>query len=383
MRFFYILRTEEPKNGGVCKKIKGQIKNLKKQGVIVFLNQYEEIWNSVLPKNQNKIVGILHSKIFILNIFFKMKREFLVNNALNDLIKTSKKDDILYFRFPVPSFMLSKILKKPRKCKIVIEYQSIEPLEWRSKGEWILILTDIFFGGAIRKYSDAIVGVTNEITQYERKRSGCKDKKYITIGNGFDVNSVNIRKPPKFTSEELLILGVADVNRWHGFDRVIAGIALYSGSLCIKLHIAGSGPDVPYLMKMVKDYKIDEKVIFHGFVSNAELDSLFDNCHIAVGSLGMHRIGLKEASILKAREYCSRGIPFILGYLDPDFPAEFVYAYNIPDDETPVSIEDIVHFTGQIFNDLGHSQRMRDYAMNYIDWSVKMKRLKEFLENLI
>ena len=73
------------------------------------------------------------------------------------------------------------------------------------------------------------------------KRSGCKDKKYITIGNGFDVNSVNTRKPPKFTSEELLILGVADVNRWHGFDRVIAGIASYSGSLCIKFHIAGTG----------------------------------------------------------------------------------------------------------------------------------------------
>ena len=39
---------------------------------------------------------------------------------------------------------------------------------------------------------------------------------------------------------------------------------------------------------------------------------------LQVGSLGLHRIGLTEASTLKVREYWARGIPFLLSYEDTD-----------------------------------------------------------------
>ena len=380
MRFFYILRSQH--GGGVCKKIKGQIQSLKQQGITVVFQEYDNIRESLSEEKNNKILRFPYKNSFVFGIFLKLKREYLVNNALNVLIKISTNDDILYFRFPFPSLMLSKILKRSRKCKIVIEYQSIALLQWRLKGEWLLIINDLIFGGPIRKYADAIVGLTDEITQFELKRSGRPDKKHITIGDGYDVHSVNPRKTPPFNQEELSLLCVAQVDRWHGIDRIIAGIEAYSGPLSVKFHIAGTGAEIPNLKKMVDRKGLTDKVIFHGFVSGIALDNLFDQCHIAIGSIGLHRIGLSEASVLKHREYCARGIPYIIECSDHDFPDDFPYFYTVPADESPISIDDILHFTISVFSDQGHPQKMHDYALKYLDWSIKMKKLIPFLENL-
>jgi hypothetical protein len=64
------------------------------------------------------------------------------------------------------------------------------------------------------------------------------------------------------------------------------------------------------LKNLASRLRINDHIIFHGFVHGKELDRLFEQNHIAVGSLGIHRIGLNQLSILKAREYCARGIPF-------------------------------------------------------------------------
>jgi glycosyltransferase involved in cell wall biosynthesis len=381
MRFHYILRTNDDIDGGVCKKIRSQIRSLRNLGTEVVIHRNNENLNLVTSPMIKRTLGDFFNKIAFFSILIKLKREFLVNSALYDLIRSSGKNDILYFRYPFPSLKLSRILKKPRVCRIAIEYQSIEPLEFRVRGEWIFFFIDLIMGGPIRKNSDIIVGVTDEITRYELRRSGIPGKKHITIGNGFDVTSVQVRTPPPFNQRELSIVCVAEVQHWHGVDRIIAGIAQYAGPVLIKLHIAGNGAEIPYLQKMVEEKGLKDKVIFHGFVSGPVLDAIFDQCHIAAGSLGIHRIGLSEASILKAREYCSRGIPFILACEDPDFPGGFPCVQTVPADETPVSMNTIIHFTTMMFQDPDHPRTMRDHAEKYLDWSVKMRQLQQFLEN--
>jgi glycosyltransferase involved in cell wall biosynthesis len=383
MRFHYILRGIHKPEGGVwsvCKKIRGQLKNLREQQVEVLLHQYHEIWDSV---SIEKMPVRFYQNNSVFGSYLRLKRDYLVNIELDNLIRKSGRDDVLYFRYPFSSIFLITILKKPRKCKVVLEYQSIEPLEWKLKGEWFSILNDRIFGGPVRKYTDAIVGVTDEITDYELKRSGDPGKKHITIGNGFDVDSVCPRKPPQFNRQELSLISVSQVNRWHGIDRIIHGIAAYSGSCVINLHIVGTGLEIPTLKKLVSQHGLNDRVIFHGFLTGTELDQLFDQCHVAIGSLGIHRIGLKEASILKAREYCSRGIPFFSAYADPDFPDDFCYALKVPADDTPISIEDIIQFANSVYSDGEHPVKMHAYALKNLDWSGKMQKLKVFLENQV
>jgi glycosyltransferase involved in cell wall biosynthesis len=328
----------------------------------------------VLISNNKTCFGIIN----------KIWREYSINNILKNTIKSSKTDDVLYMRIPYPSPFISKTLKSPRLCKIIIEYQTIELLEYQLKGKYWYILIDFLFGDAIRRYSDAIVGVTDEITKYQLARSGNPMKPHITIGNGIDVTSMKIRRCPSYPGNELHLICSANVNKWDGLDRLFRGLAEYNGPVSVTLHIAGEGSELVHLKRLARDMDIESQVVFHGYLTGKPLDDLFDKCHIAMGCLAIHRKGLMQTSELKAREYCARGIPFILSGVDHDFfHDDFPYLHKISADESPIDIEKIRKFAVEMFADFEHPPKMRQYAVQNLDWSVKMKRLKEFLTPLI
>jgi glycosyltransferase involved in cell wall biosynthesis len=274
-------------------------------------------------------------------------------------------------------------LSRKRTSKIVIEYQTIEPVEYRLKRKYLHLFIDFFHGDAIRKYSDAIVGVTEEITRYQLNRSGITNKPQITIGNGFDVASVPERDARQYDNTELHLLCVANVSKWHGLDRLLKGMAEYRGNTRIIFHIAGGGDEILPLRQLVEKLNIRNQVIFHGFKTGKELDSLFNTCHIAVGSLGIHRKGLTQTSELKAREYCARGIPYIIACADPDFPDDFPYIHRVSPDDSQIDIEKIIEFAQMVCTDPDHPKKMRAYALEHLDWSVKTIMLKGFLETLV
>jgi uncharacterized protein YozE (UPF0346 family) len=97
----------------------------------------------------------------------------------------------------------------------------------------------------------------------------------------------------------------------------------------------------------------------------------------------MHRKGLTQTSELKAREYCARGIPYIISCADPDFPDDFPFIQRLLPDDSPVSIEKIIEFAQKVYKDPEHPQKMRAYAVEHLEWVVKMKILKAFLETLV
>jgi len=320
------------------------------------------------------------------NIMGRIRRARDISRIFRDTLKTLDHNDILYCRFGpyFPLYYPLNYQKNHRACKLVTEHQTIEANEHKLHHSFLPNLYFKIFARLIRGQSDAIVGVTDEITRYQVIHSGDSDKPHLTIGNGINVASVSIRPPLLYNGDTLDLLFIAsDTNRWHGVDRIIKGLANYKGTSKVMLHIAGKGPELPALQKLVNELDINGQVIFHGFATSKDLDHLFNTCHIAIGSLGLHRIGLNEASILKAREYCSRGIPYIIGCSDPDFPDDFPYIFRIPADESPIDIEKIIVFAQRVYRDPDYSKKMRAYAVENLDWSVKMKLLKVFLETLV
>jgi hypothetical protein len=157
----------------------------------------------------------------------------------------------------------------------------------------------------------------------------------------------------------------------------------YEGEVKIYLHIVGGGKEISAIKKTVDDLFMNDTVFFYGPMYGEDLDKMFNRCDIAVGSLGIHRIGLREASTLKAREYCARGIPFIYGTNDVDFLPNFPYIFYVSADDTSVDMRDVIQFAKKMYSDLDFSLNMRVYAKQYLDWSVKAQKLKQFLESLI
>lgn len=318
------------------------------------------------------------------SLFLKrLYRQHLARSYIRRVIRESGAGTVLYLRYPVPILITPWDLAHKKSCSVVLECNSIETEEQKQHTFPLKYLYERIFGRAFRKSADAIIGVTDEITRYQVARSGDPDKPHITIGNGFDVDSVRLRVTPEYSGEELSVLCVANVSRWHGLDRMLKGMSAYKGPFKIRFHIAGDGPDVPYLKKIASEMEITDSITFHGFKTGEELDLLFDQCHIAVGSLGIYRKGLSQTSELKAREYCARGIPSIMACQDPDFPDDYPYILHMPADDSPIDIEQVLSFAQEVCTDPDHPEKMRAYAREHLDWAAKMKRLRRFLETIV
>ncbi|MGB9821334.1 MAG: glycosyltransferase [Pseudothermotoga sp.] len=245
---------------------------------------------------------------------------------------------------------------------------------------WYKILNFLIYGPRILSLADVIVSIGS----FSPVLRGMESKTLvITNGIGKDVLKKPLVHSPQ-KSEAFNLIGVANVSFWHGFDRVIKGLANYykkGPEKKVYFHVVGDGPALPRVKTLVEKSGVEEYIIFHGVKTGRDLDELFNICHVAVGSLGMHRIRLKTGSILKSREYCARGIPFIIGYEDPDFPQIFKYVFRVPADETPVDIESVVAFYDRIKNE-NYALEMRKYAEEHLVWSVKLKPVVETIRKL-
>ena len=385
MKLIYLSRYSDStssKFSGVDKKIASQVSSLRNLGVdasVLFITENAGA-QSELPYVRFVIrPESSKSRFRILTI---LSRERFFIRSTWEVIHRMKADEILYMRFSYPFFRWWYCMQKNRSCKIVVEHQALESQSYLMAGNYLYPLFDHIFGGSIRRHCDGIIGVTREITDYEIRRSGDYRKPHITIGNGINVDSIPKKTSSDLNEGSLHLLCVANVSRWHGLDRVLRGMAEYKGPVKIHLHIVGDGRELPAIKEMVKAASLEDNVTFYGPLHGRELDELFNRSDIAIGSLAIHRIRMREASILKAREYCARGIPFLYGTDDADFPPGFPYILRIPPDESPVDIAGVTRFAKTVYADRDFSVKMREFAEESLDWSVKAQKLKNFLESL-
>ena len=203
---------------------------------------------------------------------------------------------------------------------------------------------------------------------------------YFVLTNGIDVKNYSIKNYSKFRGNKLKMIFVSSfISVWHGVGRLLRGIKTYRGNVRLEINIVGSVRQ--NIKDLVKSLDLEQKVVFHGFKSGKELDEVFDNMHIAIGTLGLHRQNLKYASTLKVREYMARGIPFVISYIDEDIVEEFPLALRLRSDDSPVDMEKIIKFTKRVYEKYGVAipSIMRDYALEKMDYKVKVKRLLTFI----
>ena len=382
MRLFYVASIDN-KVDGVNKKILAQFKVLSEMifdsELILFIkgapsNELRDQLNYL----QSAQIEIVDTSSFGRLLARRTKMELLMKKA-----KVVSGNGFFYFRYPLADRAFLKVIKAIKKGggMAVTEHQSIESRELLSNRRFVLFLIEFLYAKRVRKEMSGFVCVTREIADHQLARSGNYRKPYLINGNGIDVDSVHVRTPPEYDGKNLDLLCVAQVAKWHGLDRLIRGMAEYKGNVDVRLHIAGDGSEVPNLKRLVADLKLENSVIFHGFNTGKGLDEFFDMCHIAVGSLAIHRAG--SGSPLKSKEYCARGIPFVDSVNDEDFDGTFPFRLKLDSNEDPIDIEKMILFAESTLSDTYHAEKMRRYAQDRLDWSIKMKRLKDFFEEIV
>ncbi len=208
----------------------------------------------------------------------------------------------------------------------------------------------------------------------------------IQTDNGIDIEKFGLTIRPTFDGKTIHLLGLANVQPWHGLDRVIYGLHEYykqENHLNLIFDVVGSGDELPNLKNLANSLSLDKYVRFHGFVSGDDLLKIYERSHIGIGSLGMHRINVAkgETSALKSREYAARGIPFVIAYLDRGFPEDFPFLLNLPADDNPIDIQQVIDFYTSCLKEKDYPEIMHNYAKDNLTWNAKLKPVAEALKN--
>ena len=226
--------------------------------------------------------------------------------------------------------------------------------------------------------------LANRILQYGEESAYFRffsGNRTLLIGNGIDTERMPLREKgyPDGTNQLTLIGVGANIESWHGFDRVVRAMGKWKKQgkkPHVTFNIVGANDTAHANMikELVKQYDIEDDVTFWGYLTSEELNNLYNCCSLAVASLGLHRKGLSTASVLKVREYCLAGIPFIAAGRDPDFPESIPFRFVVGNDD---SIDDIIDvfkvFAKQRekFTDID----IRKYAIAHLSFDSKIREI--------
>lgn len=203
----------------------------------------------------------------------------------------------------------------------------------------------------------------------------------IPLINGVDIEEHRVKQRRK-KDGNIILLAVATLVRWHGYERVIQGIHDYylnGGKRNIIFNVVGNGGQLSYYKKITDEYQLQEHIVFHGRLEGSELDSIYDKSDIAIGSLGFYKINLRSGSPIKLGEYCARGIPFIYGYEDISFSKPPYFSYQVSNDSTPVNIVKVLEFYDSLYDGRDFIKDMRQYALSKLTWDKIFEPVIEYL----
>lgn len=230
--------------------------------------------------------------------------------------------------------------------------------------------------------------VAHRVIQYSEESPrflfGIKRKTFMGA-NGIDVSSIKLRNKKTIQSDTLTLIGVAALEKWHGYDRVIQGISNYyknnssKQKIDINFIIVGSGSIDQYLKTMAHDLEVSQYIHFKGTMSGQALTDIFDQADVAVASLGVHRKGLRIASDLKSREYLSRGFPVLVSAEDPDIPHTLEFIYNSPADDSATDIENLLIWHKSYISMSNEPETLRAFALEHLDYKSKSMMYTEVL----
>lgn len=372
MKLLYLTTWDfsNEESDGVCKKIYSHINIFEKNGYQVDFIYLKN--NKVMYRENNKTreltkIGTIKKTPAYIKMYKHIKQ---------------MKYDWVYNRYGMMDTFYFKVLKrlKDNGSRILVEIPTYPYAGEIPKGLLykMMLKWDEMYLNRLKDCIDVIATYSqhNEIWGIET----------IKVVNGIDVSKIGIKKQKKPT-ECVELIGVANVSKWHGFDRVIQGLKQYyklgDVNKKVRFHIVGEGAVLQEYKDMVEENQLSEVVIFHGKKQGKELDAIYDQSDIAISSLGLHRIGIMtQASVLKSREYAAKGLPMISSIKIDIFPTEtYKYIKYFSEDDEPININELLKWYEQLHTDNNDIRYLiRDYAVRKCDQAVVMQPVLQYMK---
>lgn len=294
--------------------------------------------------------------------------------------------DFLYVRRTVADRNYVRFWKKIKAdypaCKIVIEvftypYDGDDFKKWNA---WPFYIKERIYRPQLKKYVDRFVTYT-------------EDKEIFGIPTICTYNGINVESVRKvggaFSERQINLIGVAFMQRHHGYERIIEGLHQYyapdgADEYQVHLHLVGDGPEKPMYQELTRRYGLERYVHFYPTMVGKPLDELYDRCDIALVSFGMYKLHFfGKMGALKSRECLAKGMPLLAGSIIDVLPEDYPYARVFPNDASAVKTEDIIAFYRKIKSmesDKGRlADTIRQFAAAHVSMEAVMKPVVDYI----
>lgn len=355
---YMTLEEDINNNSGVMKKINSQISIFKEAGINTTLSGY--LKNGYAIKYQDEIKFTQISKGILKNVkIFDFVYEFIQINKIN----------ILYVRKFRATLFSDIFFKKIKQLGVLI---LLEIPTYPYDGEVTTLKSKI--GLSIdRIYRNKYKNYISRIVTYS-KDLDIFDTKCINISNGISESEILENYIDKDT-KSLNFISVSSLCDWHGVDRFIKSLADYNGIFDVKFHIVGPRNSIyDSLKKLIDLESLGNKVIMYGYLSGKELEDLYQQTHVAIGSLGRHRSNIFNLSSLKNREYLAKALPIVYSENDYDMDDK-LYSFKVSPDESVFNIDEILDW---YFNLNIKESNMLVHAHKF-SWNNQLKDVIDFI----
>lgn len=367
MKKGYYIHFEGRESIGVSKKIDMQIEEFGK-------------WFDIRELEVRTPVRSLAERIIGLFPTMSVRREY--EQALTQL----EQPDFLYVRRTVADraylCFWKEIKRRYPDCKIIIElftypYDKDDFAKWNA---WPFYLKERLYRPRLKKYVDRFVTYTEH-----REIFGIPT---IHSANGINMDSVR-QVEGDFQEKEINLIGVAFMQRHHGYERIIEGLKAYYADgrkpdYRVNLRLVGDGPEKARYQDLVEKYRLEEYVRFYPTLTGEELDEIYNNSDIALVSFGMYKLGFYgRLCALKSRECLAKGMPLITGCAIDVLSEDYPYARVFANDESTVNIEEVVTFYKRV-RDMADSKKdladtIRQFAVEHVSMEAVMRPVVEYI----
>jgi len=326
MRIAYIsLHWPRTLNSGVGKKLHRQVQAWQADGhearLFMHTSRFEPL-SSLVP-----------AEVIPYDTAGTIRTELNRSAAAKKLVQAVKKyhPDVVYLRLAMyvyPVHQLAKI------APLIGETNTNDLNQHEGLGKIFALYNRLTRGFLLRRL-DGLVAVSRELA--EAPAFAAFHKPTRVIANGIDLENFEPFPAPSNTIPRLAFIGNPGYP-WHGVDKLVTLARLVPD---VQLEIIGYD-------SLPEFGPLPENLHLHGYLPAAEYKNILGGADAAISSLGLHRIGLEEASPLKSRECLALGLPLVLAYRDTDLDnSKADFLLKIPNKEDNIQT---------------HAQSIHDFA---------------------
>lgn len=364
MKKGYYVHFDARKTAGVSKKIDMQISELSRYFTIDEIN-IKPIEVSVARRLRRLLPG------------------GAVERTYDEAIKEMDSPDFVYIRRTTADknylIFLAEIKKTWSACKIIVEiftypYDRDEFMRWTT---WPYYFKEKYQRRRLAQYVDRYVTYSEDEVIFGTPT--------IQTGNGVLVDNIKIPDGIQKEDDTVNLIGVAYMQKHHGYERVIKGLYAYyreGNTRKVICHLVGDGPEKVRYQKLVEKYGLKENVVFYPTLIGEELDKVYEKGDVALSALGVYKDGINRENSLKTREYMAKGFPMVTGCKVDGIDETYPFVCQFPNNSSPIDIKRILSFYDDLCETYSKEEmrmNIRSYVKKVADMPIVMKPIIDYI----